>query len=380
MAVNEAPPTRSASEPLRERPRIRQLRERIRREAEDRPGIYRMMGHHGETLYVGRSKRIRRRLLSHLRSREGKSAELLRSTRSIGWEHLPDEFGTVLREVHLIRAYRPRFNVQHKHQRRPFFLKLTREPAPRLLLVREPRRDAAQYFGPFPMRSSIARSVRDLAHSAGLRDCPARTPIHFADQLELVAALRSPLCIRGETGTCPAPCAALCTASEYDTRVETVRAFLTADGRQPLEEVRRKMDAAAGCRKFELAAFLRNRLERLKRLQEELVAFRGEVDALSVLYRPEGSGGDRRLYFLRKGRLMASIPAPSDEREVQAARTQIARCLSEPAPTPADLGTDGAVEVLLVASWFRNRPEERARTIDPEAWLRASKGHSADPG
>jgi excinuclease ABC subunit C len=43
------------------------LRGEIRAAAEDRPGIYRMLSSDGEVLYIGKSKRVRTRLMSYFR-------------------------------------------------------------------------------------------------------------------------------------------------------------------------------------------------------------------------------------------------------------------------------------------------------------------------
>jgi excinuclease ABC subunit C len=43
------------------------LKAHVRAEARDRPGVYRMLGHDGEILYVGKSKQLRTRLLSYFR-------------------------------------------------------------------------------------------------------------------------------------------------------------------------------------------------------------------------------------------------------------------------------------------------------------------------
>ncbi len=43
------------------------LRERVRRLAEDRPGVYRMVDQGGRVLYVGKAKKLRTRLLSYVR-------------------------------------------------------------------------------------------------------------------------------------------------------------------------------------------------------------------------------------------------------------------------------------------------------------------------
>src|ERR1700693_1884779 len=63
--------------------------------AADRPGIYRMVSSEGEVLYVGKSKRVRSRLLSYFRCAypEDKGARILRSAEKIEGEYTPSEFG-----------------------------------------------------------------------------------------------------------------------------------------------------------------------------------------------------------------------------------------------------------------------------------------------
>ena len=69
------------------------LREQVSLMAENRPGIYRFTGPRGEVLYVGKSVRIRSRLLSYFRSDvSSKQSELLRVAKGIEWEYLPNEF------------------------------------------------------------------------------------------------------------------------------------------------------------------------------------------------------------------------------------------------------------------------------------------------
>jgi excinuclease ABC subunit C len=47
---------------------LARMREHVRAECEDRPGIYRMHSADGEIVYVGKSKRVRTRLLSYFRA------------------------------------------------------------------------------------------------------------------------------------------------------------------------------------------------------------------------------------------------------------------------------------------------------------------------
>src|SRR5579883_1874143 len=129
------------------------MREVVRAGARDRPGVYRMVAAGGEVIYVGKSKRIRSRLLSYFRCAypEEKGARILREADAIDWEYEPSEFAALLRELRLIKQYRPRFNVAMKRDARHYsFVKVTRGAAPKLAVVRGAGPDdAAVYYGPF---------------------------------------------------------------------------------------------------------------------------------------------------------------------------------------------------------------------------------------
>ena len=70
------------------------MRGEVRAAAEDRPGVYRMLSTDGEVLYIGKSKRIRTRLMSYFRCAypEEKGARILREAYAIDWEYTPSEF------------------------------------------------------------------------------------------------------------------------------------------------------------------------------------------------------------------------------------------------------------------------------------------------
>src|ERR1051325_3898232 len=92
------------------------MRERVKADAADKPGVYRMIAAGGEVVYVGKSKRLRTRLLSYFRAAfpEDKGARLLREAGSIEWEYTPSEFSALLLELRHIKSHRPRFNVAMK--------------------------------------------------------------------------------------------------------------------------------------------------------------------------------------------------------------------------------------------------------------------------
>ncbi|MSR36204.1 MAG: nuclease [Gemmatimonadetes bacterium] len=252
------------------------LREHIRLKAEDRPGVYRMLDGNGDVLYVGKSVRVRSRVLSYFTAAEGEKGELLmRETRAVEWKYVPNEFEALLTELRLIQRHRPRYNVQHKRRPSYCFVKLTREPAPRLAAVTRVTADDAIYFGPFPSTRHVAGTVTELCRAVGIRDCPSSTPVFFADQLEIFMGGRTQRCLRGDLGTCLAPCAGLPDAATYRERVREAQRFLESRGDAPIERLRARMAEAAAKCDFEYAALLRDRVARL-------VDFRARIEVLDV--------------------------------------------------------------------------------------------------
>ena len=68
-----------------------QLRERVRRLAEQRPGVYRMIDPLGRVMYVGKAKRVRARVLSYFRAEfpDDKAARILHAAADITWDYTP---------------------------------------------------------------------------------------------------------------------------------------------------------------------------------------------------------------------------------------------------------------------------------------------------
>jgi excinuclease ABC subunit C len=343
------------------------MRAHVRANATDRPGVYRMLSPDGEIVYVGKSKRIRSRLLSYFRCAfpEEKGARIVREAACIEWDYTPSEFAALLEELRLIKRFRPRFNVAMKRDARHFaFIKLTRSPAPKLLVVRGAGADDAQiYYGPFHGAQRVGEAVRELNDALGLRDCRLDQPMHFADQPELFQIFpRTPGCIRHEIRKCLGPCVGGCTAQQYDERVGLVRAFLDGADDGPMRALRGEMEAASEEMAFERAAVLRDKLQRLEALREQFVRFRFAVETLSFVYTVPGHEGDDRVYLIRRGRVRGEQPVPRSEQERMRLLEMVEDVFSAPDRATAQVPAHEVDELLLLSSWFRRFPAELARS------------------
>lgn len=365
----------------------RSLRLLVRESCENRPGVYRIFGNTGIVLYVGKSRRLRTRLLSYFRARgrRNKAARILRHAFSIEWEYTPTEFSALLAELRLIKRHRPTFNSTYIDDEWPrAWIALTSGPVPALRIV--PRTDdprAALLFGPFRHVSRVREAVRALADVMFVRDCPIDdAPVGSGASLSFStdsgvaivpaartraskARTRAPGCLRYEIGTCPGPCIGLGDRAEYLRAVDEIGRFLQGASELPITLLQSAMEQASARMEFERAALLRDRLALVRWLGGRVRQFRADADRLSFRYHARAFDGGEHVYFIRRGTLRAEIGAQATDAERAELDVMSARIYDGPDPSGADIPLHDLDEFHLVASWFRRNPAELERTVSP---------------
>ena len=359
--------SRRPAAPLRRQGgRPSRLRAAVRGECPRLPGVYGMMDAAGELIYVGKAKCLRSRLLSYFRpkSRDPKAGRIVGDARVVAWEPVHSEFAALLRELELIRRWRPRFNVQGQpHRRRRTYVCVGREPAPYLFLSPRPPGTAFAGFGPVPGGETAREAVRRLNDWFRLRDCPQSQKMVFADQrglfpLDLVAG-----CLRVEINACLGPCAGRCSRADYSAAVRAAVRFLEGADASPLETLQREMQEASAIQAFERAAALRDRWQPMHWLSVHLERMSPGVSAIVRLCGRRARRVARPVVSIHHGLVRAVVPAPRNH----AARTATAAALDAvyhggAAGPPGPDEIDG---VLLVAAWFRRHPAEKGKVLEP---------------
>jgi excinuclease ABC subunit C len=342
------------------------MRSTVKDAAADRPGVYRMLSSEGEILYVGKSKRVRSRLLSYFRCAypEEKGARILRSAEKIEWDYTPSEFAALLQELRLIKRFRPRYNVAMKRDGRNYsFIKLTKGPASKLMVVRGPTgEDADIYYGPFVGAQRVEEALRELSDALLLRDCRSDLKMFFNDQTELFQLARTPGCIRHEIGKCLGPCIGGCTETQYTHQVALARAFLDGSDDGPINMLRTQMETLSAELQFERAATYRDKLERLEALRAQFGRLRFAVENLSFVYTVPGHEGEDKVYVIRRGVVRAELSKPKSTKDRRTMKQLVDDIFSQPAAPSAQVPTHEIDELLLLSSWFRRFPKEMKRT------------------
>jgi excinuclease ABC subunit C len=199
--------------------------------------------------------------------------------------------------------------------------------------------------------------VRRLNDWFGLRDCPQSQEMAFADQTELFPILRAAGCLRYEIGTCLGPCVGGCTRSGYSKSVRAARAFLAGTEIALLDQLHAEMRAASAALAFERAATLRDKLEALTWLHLRLERMRQIRGQETYVYPVGGVEGGEICYVIDRGRVIGAVPSPRS-RDLLTKKPQ-RKIKDAAAPVPIR----DVDQVLLVAAWFRRRPEERERCV-----------------
>ena len=351
------------------------LRARLREQCPRRPGVYGMLTDKQELIYIGKAKSLRARLLSYFRpkSRDPKAGRILKHTSTIVWEYAASEFAALLRELELIRRWRPGFNVQGQPGRRqPAYVCLGRPPAPQAFLARFPPAGVLASFGPVRAGWRVREAVRRLNDWFKLRDCPQAQEMVFADQQELFPIDRAAGCLRYEIGTCLGPCLGVCARRDYMAQVRAAQRFLNGKDLSPLEVLERQMKAAAAALAFEQAAAVRDKLDSLRWLYERLGDLRRARDRQSFVYPVQGYDGEDIWYLVRAGRVMAALPAPKDAAELRLRKRVIRKTYQKKMVSAETATVDEIDGVLLVAAWFRRHPLEQDHVILPDEALAMS--------
>jgi excinuclease ABC subunit C len=341
------------------------MRRAVRSECPGTAGVYGLLDREGRLIYVGVSSRLRKRLATYFQTGEAhrKERRVARQASEVVWEEIGHELVAQLRELELIRRHEPRLNVRGRERPRALgYIYLSGEVAPRFRVGRQAPAAARQAWGPLAVGRRIREAVEFVNAEFKLCDCPKSVAMRFADQPMLFEPALRVGCLRGEIGTCLGPCAGLCSRREYAGQWRSAQAFLDGADDGVLDRLEERMEAAAGRRNYELAARMRDRLDRLQLLSRELAAlrtptFRNCVYPLRF--------GRRRLWLLIAS---ASVVRGMSE---PISKVSAARGLRRIGSVFADEGSQSIVidraTAAVGAAWFRAHPGEAAAIMSPDA-------------
>ena len=343
------------------------------------PGIYGYIDRSHRLIYVGKSKSLRNRLLSYQSKTppDDKMARIVQQAKGLVWEPISHELLALIREQELISRWRPVCNVQGQPQRRqPVFVKLDMSQAPFAAHARRVQAGPHHFFGPVAGSAEVGKAIVSLNYAFRLRDCQAKTPINFGNQLELFPEVRTPLCIRAELGTCPAPCAGGCTREQYDDQAQDALAFLRGDDLSILARLQEEMFDAAQRQAYETATIRRNQLDQLDWLNRRLEMLRRARREQHGLFPLPGFDHQTVWVLLQAGMMIEMIATDDKASSWEQLQHRVNHVQLDETPRIPKSVHEIYMQMILV-SWFRKHREDRFRIVDFDDSERLQRHHAA---
>lgn len=237
--------------------------QKILKEIPISPGVYLMRDASGRILYVGKAGNLKRRVSSYFsRPQEYRLESLLHEIDSIETKQTDTAIEALILEAELIKKLKPPYNVREKDDTSFWFVEITKEKFPRVLLTRgkekfETGHRGSTWFGPFTSAASIKEALKILRRIFPWSTHPE----------EKIGFLKRP-CFECEIGLCPGTCVGLISREDYLQNIKHLKLIFGGKKKAILKSLEKEMKKAAKNTEFERAAELRRQMFALQHIQD----------------------------------------------------------------------------------------------------------------
>ena len=264
-----------------------------------KPGVYIMHDADDTILYVGKAVNLHNRVRSYFKENIGRGPQIDKMVSLIArFEYIvtDSELEALVLENNLIKEYAPKYNTLLKDDKTYPYIKVTLgEEFPRIVMVRQMKKDKAKYFGPFT-NGGVKETIDLINKLYLLRTCNRKLPKEIGKERP---------CLNYHINQCCAPCLGGVSQEEYAKRIEQAIEFLNGKQQPIIKELKEKMQAASENMEFEEAMKYRDLIENIKKVSEsqkmsDNVGEDKDIIALAI----DGNETVVQVFFLRNGKLI----------------------------------------------------------------------------
>ncbi|MBK5267200.1 MAG: excinuclease ABC subunit UvrC [Acidimicrobiia bacterium] len=248
-------------------------------EIPDAPGVYMFRDSHGQVLYVGKAKSLRKRVLNYFsKDLAARTRMMVSEAETLDFIIAANEVEALMLEFNLVQKYKPRFNIRLRDDKSFPHLTITRRDEwPAATVRRGKKRKGDQHFGPYAHAYAIRNTLDLLLKAFPIRTC--------SDSKFRVHQSRGRPCLLADIEKCSAPCVGAIDADDYQELVDGLAGFLNGDSDTILRRVRSAMINASDQQLYEQAGRYRDQLRDLQRAieRQEIASERPEdFDVLAI--------------------------------------------------------------------------------------------------
>lgn len=322
------------------------------------PGVYVFKDEQGKPLYIGKSRNLKKRVLSYFSGTETREqmSRMLDRTSSIDFFTCHTDLEASVRELRLIRDLKPSFNARGKFQRGTLWLKLTEEAYPRLSITRKQPQLSDFAFGPVNSKAQATLIIDAITSILGIRTCTQK----------LSTKHKSPSCALWEMGRCTAPCLHEISQKEYKLLIDQLSNCFK--GATTIEDqLTLRIEKLVSQQRFEEAAMNRDRLKAWLEVASRYHRYQS-FKAIQTFIAARPLGSIFELHYFRHGELVAAGVAESmtqiavvSEALRQTANSHPLSHTSESNLSLKWLYSDDMILIELSDAWFSPWPSQQSQ-------------------
>lgn len=244
----------------------------------DSPGVYMYFDGEGKIIYVGKAKRLKRRVSSYFNRVHSvaRTNILVKNIRDLKYIVVDSEEDALHLENSLIKEHKPRYNVLLKDDKSYPWICVTNELYPRVFLTRETPKRGGKFYGPYS-NVNVARTVIELIREL----YPIRTCRHVFTK-EMVERGKIGLCLQYHIKNCLGCCTGEISPEEYHKFIDEIRQILNGNTQQLCDYLIDEMQSLASELKFEEAQLVKQKYELVEKYRAKSVIVSSHITDVDV--------------------------------------------------------------------------------------------------
>ena len=231
-----------------------------------KPGVYFFKNETGEIIYIGKAKHLRNRVRSYFQNSKHQSAKnisMIKRIADIEWIVVRTEVEALLTEANLIKKHQPHYNINLRDDKSFPYIRITKEPYPRVFITREIIRDGSKYFGPYTDVRHLRRSLKAVHRIFPVRSCD-----YFIDD-KSIKDKKVSLCLDYHIKKCDGPCEGMVNEKDYNDMIKQVIEFLQGRTKETELYIKNQMQKASTQMRFEDAGIYRDQLHAIGKFKDQ---------------------------------------------------------------------------------------------------------------
>ncbi|SVB66758.1 uncharacterized protein METZ01_LOCUS219612, partial [marine metagenome] len=221
------------------------------------PGVYFFKDNSGDIIYIGKAKHLRNRVRSYFQKskyQSPKNISMVKRINNIEWLVVRNEVEALLTEANLIKQHQPHYNVNLKDDKSFPYIRITKEPYPRVFITREIVHDGSKYFGPYTDVYHLRQSLKAVHKIFPVRSCD-----YYIDH-DSIAAKKVSVCLDYHIKKCQGPCEGKVSEKDYNAMIKQVIGFLQGRTKDTESYINDQMLKASDQMRYEDAGMYRNQI------------------------------------------------------------------------------------------------------------------------